>query len=147
MSNAITKSGFITWGREIICLLMHVIFAVITLLSFLSLTSHFLFLSYFSFNFLFRLPRLPFMGTVPIYMLNQTHVISSFCPHCSLTIFVCCRHPSKVPITFLAVRVQPPLHSEYVHHFLFLPLPTPWQTLTHSFSCVSLSLSLSPFKW
>ena len=81
-SDEITKSGFMTRGREKICLLMHDISAILTLLFFLSLISLFPFLSSFSFNFLFKLPTslsfLPLMGTVPIYITNQAYVISLF---------------------------------------------------------------------
>ena len=127
--------------------MMHVIFAVIAFLSFLSLTSPFIFfllsLSISYSNCLGHCSCSPY-GYYSYLYTKSTHEISHFYPHCLSTIFVYCRHPSKVLTTLLAAWVQPPLPSKHVKCFLSLFHYISHDKLSpNSFYCVPISLLLN----
>ena len=82
-SDKITKSGFITWGREKICLLMHDVSVILTLLFFLSLTSLFPFSLFFLFQFSIQIAYVTIISSSYGYC-SYLYNKSSLCDFCLL---------------------------------------------------------------
>ena len=82
-SDEITKSGFMTRGREKICLLMHDISAILTLLFFLSLISLFPFSLFFLFQFSIQIAYVTIISSSYGYY-SYLYNKSNLCDFCLL---------------------------------------------------------------
>ena len=128
----ITKSGFTVRGREKIA------YSCMPFLSYslFYLSKFYVILSLFSLFFLFRplysLPQLfsPFhLWLLFLFILDQSQVISLFCPRCSPTIFVYSEYPLRSANYLIGhLASTTPGHAQ---NFLSLLLPIPRQILTH----------------